>query len=168
MFPWPRYRKNTFLLVTSVFGITYILVGTVAGNCLIFGIRILEAADATVTKWKVIALAITAATVACGIHSFSRTGGIYISNTFAFIKVLMLLMMIIVGIAAWLKGFHTETYAGENLSSSKSFSGASNDSFGYVEAFLAVIFAYGGIDQPNYVSFSLMRLELILLNNVRF
>jgi hypothetical protein len=32
------------------------------------------------------------------------------------------------------------------------FANSSNDSYGYTQAFLAVIFAWSGFDQPNYVS----------------
>jgi L-asparagine transporter-like permease len=123
-----------------------------AGNCLVFGIRVLEAANAPVTNSAVRGLAVAAATVACLIHSFSRRGGIWLGNVFALIKVLMLLLIIVTGICAWAGAFHTQTYAVDNMSLDHAFANSSNDSYGYTQAFLAVIFAWDGYDQPNYVS----------------
>lgn len=123
-----------------------------AGNCLIFGIRTLEAANAPVTNSAVRGLAVAAATVACLIHSFSRRGGIWLGNMFALIKVLMLLLIIITGICAWAGAFHTPNYANDNMALNHSFADSSTDSYGYTQAFLAVIFAWSGFDQPNYVS----------------
>ena len=123
-----------------------------AGNCLIFGIRILEAANAPTSNSSVRGVAVAAATFACLIHSFSRRGGIWLGNFFAIIKVLMLLLIIITGICAWAGAFKTKTYANENLAMDRSFEDPANDSYGYAKAFLAIIFAWGGFDQPNYVS----------------
>ena len=123
-----------------------------AGNCLIFGIRTLQAANVPVTNSAVRGLAIGAATVACLIHSFSRRGGIWLGNIFALIKVLILLLIIITGICAWAGAFHTPTYVSNNMAVNHAFADSSNDSYGYTQAFLAVIFAWSGFDQPNYVS----------------
>jgi amino acid transporter len=131
----------------------YIVLGNMAGNCLIFGIRTLQAANVPVTNSAVRGLAVAAATLACLIHSFSRRGGIWLGNFFALIKVLMLMLVIIVGICAWAGAFHTETYAYQNLAVNNSFEGAAQDSYGYTSAFLAVIFAWSGFDQPNYVGY---------------
>jgi len=123
-----------------------------AGNCLIFGIRTLQAANIPVTNNAVRGLAIGAATIACLIHSFSRRGGIWLGNIFALIKVLMLSLIIITGICVWAGAFHTQKYASDNMALNNSFADSSNDSYGYTQAFLAVIFAWDGFDQPNYVS----------------
>jgi hypothetical protein len=152
VFTWPAYRPRTVLLVTCVFGISYIILGNMAGNCLIFGIRVLQAANVPVNDRAVRGIAIAAATGACLIHSFSRRGGIWLGNLFAFIKVLMLLLIIITGICAWAGAFHTRNYASDNMAFDHAFANSSNDSYGYTQAFLAVIFAWSGFDQPNYVS----------------
>ena len=123
-----------------------------AGNCLIFGARTLEAANRPVTNSAVRGIAVAAATFACAIHAFSRRGGILLGNLFALIKVLMLLTMVIIGICAWAGAFDTKTYAVENMAVEHSFSAPATDSYGYVKAFLAMIFAWSGFDQPNYVS----------------
>lgn len=125
-----------------------------AGNCLIFGMRILEAANVEPSNSAVRGLAIGAATLACLIHAISRRGGIWLGNLFALIKVLMLLLIIIAGICSWAGAFNTPNYAVENMSVSNSFKEPAADPYGYSKAFLAVIFAWSGFDQPNYVSSS--------------
>lgn len=152
VFKWPAYRQRTVLLVSCIFAMAYIVLGNMAGNCLIFCIHTLQAANAPASNSAVRGLAVAAATLACLIHAFSRRGGIWLGNFFALIKVLMLLLVVIVGICAWAGVFHTETYAYQNLAVNNSFKGASQDSYGYTSAFLAVIFAWSGFDQPNYVS----------------
>lgn len=122
-----------------------------AGNSLIFGIRTLEAADVSVTNPRVRGLAISAATVGCGIHALSRRGGIWLGNALALVKVCMLLMMVIIGICAWAGAFGSQTFVEENLAAQNSFTHPTSDSYGYVKAFLSMIFAWSGFDQPNYV-----------------
>ena len=156
VFIWPAYRPRTVLLVTCVFAMAYIILGNMAGNCLVFGIRTLQAADAPVTSSAVRGLAVAAATLACLIHAFSRRGGIWLGNLFALIKVLMLTFVIVIAICAWAGVFHTKNYAYENLAANNSFREASQDSYGYTSAFLSVIFAWTGFDQPNYVSSGLI------------
>ncbi|KAF2685996.1 amino acid transporter [Lentithecium fluviatile CBS 122367] len=151
VYTWPAYRHRTVLLITCVFATAYIVLGNMAGNCIIFGIRILEAADTPVTNPAVRGLAIGAATFACSIHALSRRGGIWLGNIFAFVKVCMLLMMIIVGICAWAGAFDSKEFVWENMAAENSFAHPANDSYGYVKAFLSMIFAWGGFDQPNYV-----------------
>jgi amino acid permease len=61
-------------------------------------------------------------------------------------------MMIVTGICAWCGVFKTKTYVNENMAVSHAFADPAQDFHGYVSAFLAVIFAWSGFDQPNYVS----------------
>jgi L-asparagine transporter-like permease len=70
---------------------------------------------------------------------------------FAAIKVAMMLLMIALGICAAAGVFHQPTYTTQNLSISHAFQDAASDPYGYAEAFLFVLWAYSGFDQPNYV-----------------
>jgi L-asparagine transporter-like permease len=154
MYPWPHYSENTFLLMTSVYSITYIILGNVAANSLIFGVRVLQAAGISTDdqkRWEVTLIAVAAVTVSCGIHATSRTIGIFLSNLFAVIKVLLLFMMIVVGCVAWAQGFKTEVYATENLTANRAFATVSTNANSNAQAFVAVLYAWGGIDQPNSV-----------------
>jgi amino acid permease len=125
-----------------------------AGNCLVFGIRAVQAAGYVSTEHNsaVRGIAVGAATFACLIHIFSRRAGIWLGNLFAIIKVLMLTMMVIIGFCAWGGAFKTETYATQNMAAQNAFKDPASEPYGYVKAFLSVIFAWSGFDQPTYVS----------------
>jgi hypothetical protein len=150
-FSWPAYRPGTVHLVTCVFALTYVIIGNMASNCLIFGVRVLMAANVPVTSGSARGIAICMATVACFIHAFSRRGAILLGNMFAIVKVLTLVLIIVTAICA-LAGVFGANAAKQNLSVQNSFASASQDSYGYAQAFLAVLFACAGFEQPNYVS----------------
>ncbi|KAE9994399.1 hypothetical protein EG327_010839 [Venturia inaequalis] len=151
--PSPAYRPGSVLLITCVFGAAYIVLGNMAGNCLVFGIRIIQAAGYNPDGYDgaVRGIAVGVATLACLVHTFSRRGGIWLGNLFALIKVLLLTLMVIVGICAWGGAFKTENYVSENLAVQNAFAKPATEPFGYVNAFLSVIFAWTGFDQPTYV-----------------
>lgn len=150
--------KRPHFLATCVYGIPFICLGNVSGNCILFAESIIEACGKVPTNGAIRALAIGVATFACLVHAVWRKGGIYLNNAFGFVKVAMLIMLFVVGIASAagaFKGNHFETpaeVAKENFDVHKAFSGASTESYGYAEAFLAIIFAFGGFNQANYVS----------------
>ena len=139
-----------------MFGAAYIILGNMAGNALIFGIRCFEAAGLPSQNYDsaVRGIAVAVTTFACLIHTVSRRGGIWLGNLFALIKVLLLTMIIIIGFCAWGGAFHTKNYATENMAAQNAFKNPASDSYGYVQAFLSVIFAWSGFDQPTYVSSS--------------
>lgn len=140
-----------------------------AGNCLVFGIRIIQAAGHEPSKYDgaVRGIAFGVATFACLIHTFSRRGGIWLGNLFALIKVLLLTLMVIVGICAWGGAFKTKNYVSENMAVQNAFAKPATEPFGYVTAFLSIIFAWTGFDQPTYVSRKVL-LFLASTNTIRF
>ncbi|KAJ9608442.1 hypothetical protein H2200_007430 [Cladophialophora chaetospira] len=155
----PAYRPDTFLFVASLFGISFIILGNMAGNAISFGIRILEASNTEVTNGAVRGIAIAASVVACFIHTFSRKGGILLSSLFAIIKICLMLFIIVTAICYGTGTFKDipgssidrhKTFS-QNLSPSNAFSESSSSANGYAQAFLAIIFAFGGFEQPNYV-----------------
>ena len=125
-------------------------------NALSFGIRIQEAADREVDNFTSRGIAIAVVTFTVILHGTWRQAGLLLNNTFATIKILMLLLIIITGLVSWGGGFHTipknPGVAATNLSIHNSFKYAAQDSSGFAQSFLAVIFAYGGFNQANYVS----------------
>jgi amino acid transporter len=155
----PTYRPDTLLFIASLFGISFIILGNMAGNAISFGMRILEASNAEVTNGAVRGIALAASVVACFIHTFSRKGGILLSSLFAVIKICMMLFIIVTAICYGTGTFpdlpnstidRDETLS-QNLSPSHAFSESSSSANGYAQAFLAIIFAFGGFEQPNYV-----------------
>lgn len=150
-------------LAVCIFTVIFIVLGNMAGNAIFFAEYILRAAGVPLPEEsdapsmsgynaKVRCIAIAAVTFACTIHGVWRKGGIYLNNFFAVIKVLILLLIIVTGICAWAGLFGSKAInAVSNMNPSTAFAGSENDSYGYCQAFLAVIFAYGGFDQANYV-----------------
>ena len=134
-------------------------------NALSFGYRVLEAAGYDQPdNWKARGIAIVIVTFAVVLHGTWRQAGIIVNNAFAIIKVLILLLFIITGFISLGNGFNpsataiqegyvtNSTVASDNFDTSNSFKDKSDGSYGYVESFLAIIFAYSGFNQANYVS----------------
>jgi amino acid transporter len=92
-------------MMTSIFGILFIVLGNLAGNAVAFGIYIMIAVGKdpinsstnNYEKGPVIGLAITVLTVCCLFHVFSRRGGILINNAFAVAKIGILLVITVLG-----------------------------------------------------------------------
>lgn len=146
--------KSPKFLATCLYGIPFIILGTAAGNALIFAISIFHAAGIVEPdKIAVRGLAIGVITFCCFVHGVWRTGGIYLNNFFGSIKLAILFGIFIIGViyAGGGLGGSTRT-ASQNLSVHTSVGNPLNDAYGYAEAFLAVLFAYGGFNQATYVS----------------
>lgn len=127
-----------------MFGISFIILGNMAGNAIAFAVRILEAAEADVTQGAVRGIALAVSVFACFIHAFSRRGGIWLSNILAVIKICILLLMIIATIIYGAGGFgstpgvNRQQTLTENLDSSSSFRNPSTEASGYAQAFLGI------------------------------
>jgi amino acid transporter len=91
------------MLSGVLYGISFICIGNMAGNCINCALRLVEAANPEIdagdlSEGTIRAIAIVIAIFPCWIHAFSRRGGILLNNLLALIKVLMLIFMII---ATW-------------------------------------------------------------------
>ena len=148
-------RKPKFF-VACVYGVVFIILGNMAGNALFFGEFVLEAAGLKDHHAATRGLAVLVTTFACLIHGVWRRGGIILNNILAVIKIGILLLIIVLGITALGNQFEqdgeVQNFAAHNMAPDKSFANAPTVTHGYVESILAVIFAYGGYNQANYVS----------------
>lgn len=144
--------------------------GNVAGNTLICAESILRANRLADDNWTMRAVAVGIATFACALHAIWRKGGVYVNNAFGFVKILMLLALFFIG-AAYVGGqFHgSADTANENLNIGTSTANASSSAYDYAQAFLAILFSFGGFHQANYVrpGFCYRRNE-VLLTALRF
>jgi amino acid transporter len=155
----PAYRRGTVLFVPTVFSICFIILGNVAGNSLQFASRVLLAAGhESPSNGAVRGIAVASAVFACFIHAFSRRGGLVLNNALAMVKVAILVLIVATAIAAAAGAFGggVGSVVSQNLSAATSFSadgldGGGGDSYGYVRAFLAIVFTFSGFEQPNYV-----------------
>ena len=119
-----------------------------------FGVRVLEAAGRSdpVDQWESRGIAIAIIIFTCALHSMWRIGGIHLSNIFGVVKIVMLLFIFITGCLTWGGVFHRNTDAVPNMSAPDAFQGPSNDAYAFAQAYLSIVFAYGGFNQANYVS----------------
>ena len=147
--------KRPKFFVVCIFGIIFIFLGNAAGNAIYFGELVLEAAGIKDSHNAARGIGIAVTTFACLIHGIWRRGGIILNNVFAVIKIGILLLIILLGFIALGNHFErngrTQNYADQNLKPSTAFADAPTVTYGYVESFLAVIFAYSGYHQANYV-----------------
>jgi L-asparagine transporter-like permease len=123
-----------------------------AGNGIAFAEYFLAAIGAETSNNAVRGVAVGIATLACLLHGIWRKGGIYLNNFFGIIKILILVMIFVVGVCAAAGVFTAKAIAKDNLNVHHSFSNSAAGSYGYSEAFLGIIFAFGGFNQANYVS----------------
>lgn len=128
-----------------MFGISFIVLGNMAGNCISFSIWIVRAAGHDqVSDGAIRGIALAVATLSCCIHAFSRRGGIFLNNVLAVIKVMILLLIIITAvIVAAGDGrdhpvFQAEDRFSENMNIDAAFDGASSDAHNYASAFLSI------------------------------
>jgi len=145
--------KKPTRLATCLYGIPFIVLGTAAGNALICAECLLRTSGGEPSKGAIRGLAVGIASFACLLHASSRTGGIWVFNMFGIIKIGMLVTMFVLG-AAYAGGAFggSSAIAAENLSIHNSTASALGGAYGYAEAFLAVLFAFGGFNQATYVS----------------
>lgn len=136
------------LFVSCLFGISFIILGNMAGNCINFSVRAFEAAgieEKDQSSAVIRGVSIAVATFACFIHAISRRGGILLNNVFAVVKAAFLLVIIITAIVFSTGAFGTtidqatsETIVTSNLAPSKAFASSPSDANGYARAFLSI------------------------------
>jgi hypothetical protein len=97
VYSWPYYAKGTVLYSACLYGISFICVANMAGNCVSFASRVLLASHpgegADLDSAQVRAIATAAAFFSCLIHALSRRGGILLNNFLATVKVCILLII---------------------------------------------------------------------------
>ncbi|KAJ4327664.1 hypothetical protein N0V84_001914 [Fusarium piperis] len=142
VFPRPRYEKGIVMLSGVLYGISFICVGNMAGNCINCALRLMEAANpemdpGELNEGTIRGIAIVIAIFPCLIHAFSRRGGILLNNLLAFIKVLMLIFMII---ATWAVAGGPSGVRGLPASSMDNSTSTPNSNEGraYAQAFLSI------------------------------
>lgn len=146
--------KSPDFLATCLYGIPFIVLGTAVGNALVFAISIFRAAGVDhPNDYAVRGLAIGVITFCCMMHGLWRKGGLYLNNFFGIIKLAILVGIFVLGVAYAAGEFGgSNQISSQNLSVHNSAKDPLNSAYGYAEAFLAVLFAYGGFNQATYVS----------------
>ncbi|KFY45977.1 hypothetical protein V494_00677 [Pseudogymnoascus sp. VKM F-4513 (FW-928)] len=145
------FRKPAFF-TTCVFGIAFILLGHVAMNAIAFATSVMEASgqiNHPNSEAIIRGIAISTAFATCFIHGVWRQGGIYLNNLLATVKIAILLFIFILGMLATRDDIFPPVSAIKFPPRPPRESSAMP--YTYAEAFLAIIFAFGGFNQANYV-----------------
>ena len=148
-------------MTTSTYAVIYIFLGNTAGSGIVFGTKILQIVNYPApvdiydyrTGWIIKALAVAAITVACLLHGSWRTGGIWVQNILAVVKLGILWFFIIAGLATFSGKVPSVQAPGTELSTTTSFkaTGITPDygTHGWITALLDVIFSYSGFEGAN-------------------
>jgi amino acid transporter len=142
-------------LILCVYGLNYIFVASSAPNALSFGDDVIGGAGTDRSAAKDNAargIAMVAVTFCCCLHAFTRRGGIVLNNIVVVVKLMILCAFPIMAFCA-LGGVADTNHAKANMSASNAFDDARTNVDGYVQATMAILFAYNGYNQANYVRY---------------
>ena len=162
-----------------MYGVIYITMGNLSGNCIAFGTYVLQAAGINDGDHDsmVRGLAVICMTAACLLHATTRQGGIFVIIVVAIFKVCILLAIIGIGFAAiggktygygevhGMTITNSTTQTGPaNLDPHTSFAHAKSDFASYANSILFVLYSFSGNEQPFYVRISLQNIfQLVLM-----
>jgi len=145
-------KASPKFLVTCMYGIRFILLGSLPSEAVAFGSYVMSAAGRPdPAQGSIVGLALGAITMAVLLHVGSWRGSILMSNWFATTKVLFLVLIIILGFTAQLHGV---TSATENFDIHSSFSTdrhKAGGAGGFFSSLCFILYTYSGFEQPFYV-----------------
>lgn len=140
------FRQPKFL-TTGLYAGYAMLLAWAAGNSVVFGEYILNAAQVEVDRWNQRAIGIACVTTAFLIHGTALKWGIWLQNGLGWIKLVIALIIVIAGFVA----------LGGNLkidndfnNFSNAFEGTTGSSYGVVMSIYNVIYSYIGYSNANY------------------
>lgn len=136
------YSKPKFL-TTCLYTGYIVLLGWAAGNSVIFGEYILNAAKVEVTRWNQRGIALACLTTAFLIHGTALKWGIRLQNVLGVIKILVLIVIVIAPLVNLSKVREVNNF-------SRPFEGTTGSAYGVVTALYNVIWSYVGYSNANY------------------
>lgn len=141
--------KSPKFFATAMFAAYASLLGWAAGNSVIFGEYILNAAQVEVSRWNQRGIGLACITAALLIHSTALKWGLRLQNFLGIVKLAIILIIIVSGWAAL--GGHLKVEKPDNFSNA--FEGTRGSGYGIVTALYNVIWSFIGYSNANYVSF---------------
>ncbi|KAF2272400.1 uncharacterized protein EI97DRAFT_445851 [Westerdykella ornata] len=160
--------KRPKFLVLCIYGLNYIFLASSAANALSFGDDVMGGSGTDRPAGKDAAargLAMVVVTLACMLHAFTRRGGIILNNIVVVVKVLILCAFPVMAICV-LAGVTDTNHAAENMRPSNAFANVHSNVDGYVQGTLAILYAYNGYNQANYVLCEISRPRKTLVRGI--
>lgn len=142
------YTKPKFF-VTAMYASYIFFLGWAAGNSIVTGEFLLNAAGKTVGQWNSRAIGVGVITFACLINGISVKSGLFLANALGVFKVVIILFISITGWVALGGGLKTNGFTSPN-NFTDSFSGTTATGFGVVNALYNIIWSYVGYSNANY------------------
>mmetsp|Transcript_5230 Transcript_5230/g.5922 ORF Transcript_5230/g.5922 Transcript_5230/m.5922 type:complete len:549 (+) Transcript_5230:118-1764(+) len=142
------YKKPRFL-ITAMYASYAFFLGWAAGNSIVVGEYLLNAAGTEVTQWNSRAIGIGVITFAFIVNGINVKFGLFLGNLLGLFKIVIVLLITVTGWVALAGGIHTNGFqAPDNFSNS--FEGESPSGYGIVNALYNVIWSYVGYSNINY------------------
>lgn len=141
--------KSPRFLVTAMYGAYVFFLGWAAGNSVVVGEYLLNAAQKEVTQWNSRAIGIGVITFAFLIDSVSVKAGLWLGNALGVFKVVIILFIVVTGWVALGDGIKTNDFKSPN-NFTNAFEGFSPSGYGVVNAIYNVIWSYVGYSNANY------------------
>ncbi|QKX53611.1 uncharacterized protein TRUGW13939_00690 [Talaromyces rugulosus] len=138
--------KSPKFFATAMFAAYASLLGWAAGNSVIFGEYILNAAQVEVSRWNQRGVGLACITAALIIHSTAVKWGLRLQNFLGIVKLVIILIIIVSGWAAL--GGHLKVDKPHNFTNA--FEGTRASGYGIVTALYNVIWSFIGYSNANY------------------
>lgn len=142
------YTKPKFL-VTAMYGSYVFFLGWAAGNSIVTGEFLLNAAGKEVTQWNSRAIGVGVITFAFLINSLHVKSGLMLSNVLGMIKIVVIVFISVTGWVALAGGIKINNFQKPD-NFSHAFAGEAPTGFGVVNALYNVIWSYIGYSNANY------------------
>lgn len=142
------YKKPQFL-VTAMYGAYVFFLGWAAGNSIVVGEYLLNAAQKEVTQWNSRAIGLGVITFAFLINTVSIKAGLWLGNALGIFKVVIILFIVVTGWVALGNGIKGNDFKPTD-NFSDAFAGHPPSGYGVVNAIYNVIWSYVGYSNANY------------------
>lgn len=142
------YKKPKFL-VTAMYASYAFFLGWAAGNSIVVGEYLLNAAEVEVTQWNSRAIGIGVITFAFLVNAVNVKFGLFLGNLLGLFKIVIVLLISVTGWVALGGGIKTDGFKSPD-NFSNAFEGESPSGFGIVNALYNVIWSYVGYSNINY------------------
>lgn len=156
------------MLATCMFMAYAVLLGFSTPNAIVLGEYVLYALDIETSRWNVRVVAVATVSGLCYVHAKHPKLGLRLINVFSVMKMLMLAIVVLCGIAGGLMGIGADktvlstrrtdpsfTYATPQSTAQRNFSniwaGSSTQPYDYATALLKIIYCFRGYNTANQV-----------------
>lgn len=142
------YRKPKFL-ITAMYASYVFFLGWAAGNSIVTGEFLLNAAGKTVTQWNSRAIGLGVITFAFLVNGINVKAGLLLANALGVFKVVIVVFISVTGWVALAGGIKTNNFQNPH-NFTDAFSGTTPTGFGIVNALYNVIWSFVGYSNANY------------------